>query len=194
MRTVTSILAKQAVRKKLAWFQSEYAFNRMPLMCTFAYVVAKKSGYPEKLSKSLAYAVATYYAIMKNVGLRSYGGIPSKIHLRSEGTLDDELIEKGIKAEYLDFCGGSFAIKDNQVLGITTIRGRQNGYEAWRFDNQIARIEAVKKGTFKKICKKWEEIIAGEDLEQIRNGRLYFKIWKANRDYLRSWEFLDQQN
>jgi hypothetical protein len=187
-----SSVAKKPRRSPNFRSGEEFLVNRMPLMCAFAYVVAKKSGFSENLSKSLGYAVGTYYAIMKNVGLRNYGGIPSKSHLKSEGTLDDELIESGkdiSKLDYLDFCGGTFILEGEKVLGIATIRGKQTSYDTWHFDNQVSKIEAIKKGAFEKVCQKWEEILAEDDLEEIKSGRMYFRVWKEWRDELRKREF-----
>jgi len=179
-------------RAKKEGFKSEFVINRMPLMCSFAYVIAKKCGFSENLAKSLGYAVGTYYAIMKGVGLRTYNGSPSKSHLKNEGTLDDQLIEseKDIsKLNYLNFCGGTFILEGEKVLGIATIRGKQGIYDAWHFDQQKAKIEAIKKGSFEKVCAKWEEILKGYNLDDVKSGRLYFRIWKEWRDEIRKREF-----
>jgi len=158
-------------------------------MCSFAYVVAKKSGYNEDFSKGLGIAVGTYYAIMKNVGLGHYG----KARRDHRPSLDYQLIDSGEikKVKYLNFCGGVFAIRDNKVLGIAMLRGyqNQNAYLPEKFDWQAQKINSIRPDGFVKVCQKWEEILKDYDLEQVRNGRLYFQIWRQHRDKLRKPEF-----
>lgn len=195
-RYKTSSLAQKPVRKpfrakkqqNFKEFGEGFVINRFPIMCVYAYCLARKCGYSEKLSKSLGYAVATYYAVLKNVGLGRYG----KARTERKPTFDDYLIDEGKlkEVEYLNFAGGTFAIKNDEVLGIATIRGKQNGYEPEKFDWQVQKLEAVKKGYFERLCQKWQEIIENEDLEQLKNGRLFFRIWKQWRDEFRKAEFL----
>jgi len=162
-------------RKATSW--NTYLINRYPIMTTYAYAVAKKCGFNENLAKSF-------------VGIGRYG----KARKEGKGTLDDYLIDTGElkKIKYIDFCGGTFAIKGGKVIGIATIRGKQSSTSFYpeKFDWQVRKLEAVKRGYFNLLVKKWEEIIKEYDLEQLKNGRLFFQVWQKHRDELRTADFI----
>ena len=169
--------------------RGEYIVNRFPVMCLYAYLVAKKAGYNEKLSKSLAVAVATNYAILKKVGLGFYG----KTRKEGKKSADWELIDsKSIKKiKSLVFVGCSLLVEDDLVLALAYVRGKQSPFYPDKFDRQVDKIKAVP-GYYDRLVKEIKKAIKDENIEDLKWGRTYFRIWKQNRDYWRSWELLEK--
>jgi len=166
----------------------KYVINRYPIMCALAYRVARRAGYSENLSKSLAVAVATNYAILKNVGF--FGS-------RKEGkTFEEKLIDSPEaleKYDILSFCGCAIVVDPEKELaiGLAYVKGRQTPFYPQKFDQQVAKINRIKPNAFKYLCKQidkeldeWEE-----DFAHAPFGKRYFQFWKSIRDRFREPEF-----
>jgi len=185
-----STFQNKARRSQNYALENEFLINRMPIMTCLAYCIAKRNGDNEDLAKSKAIAVATGYAILKKVGLR-YGSTK-----KIGGTFEDIYFEKigePLKAKnIINFCGISMAIENNQVIGLVNVRGKQNNYGIYQFNNQMQKINVIKSNGFNWLCQKINENLDNEQIKDFSNeifGKHFFNFWKKYRDYWRTKEF-----
>lgn len=183
---------KKAEKGRSTENTGEFLINRYPIMATLAYCIAKRAGYSEKFSKSLAVAVATNYAILKRVGgFHSHKSYKEKQD-RAEWIYFDspESLEK---YDVINFCGCSLIIDPKQelVLALAYVRGKQSPFYPDKFDREKEKIEAIRPNAFKILCdeinSKLDKIT--EDFANAPFGKGYFNFWKKYRDYWRSREF-----
>jgi len=176
----TANYPKIKVKKEIG----EYVINRYPLLACIGYIIAKEK-YPEKTAKSLGIALANQYACWKNTR-----GYFTKSKIEKPNQKRKWQIEK--EAEIINFCGESFVMKDEIILG-AYYRKVWKKAEPREFDIKvIERFNQIKKNGFEFICQKIKEELNKLD-PTIRNGfidspsnRLFFPFWKKVRDKLRS--------
>jgi len=175
---------------------TKYIINRYPIMATLAYRVAKKLGYSDNFSKSLGVAVATNYAILKNVAYGFYG----KKRAKGEKTLDEQVFnsfEALERYETMLFCGCSLIVDRERelVIGLALVRGRQTPFYPEKFEREIWKIKKIRKGAFEYLCKKIDKALEGINVKNIAfapfagRGQGYFRFWTQIRDEFRTPEF-----
>jgi len=179
--------------KKLS-FGGDFVINRYPIMCALAFCVARKCGYSLKLSKSMAVAVATNYAILKNVGGFYYG----KAKREGKKTLDEQIFNSPESLKEFEtkmFCGCELIIKNDLVIGLARVRGKQTPFYPEKFDWQMKKLDAIKKEGSKflmrAINKELEKVNVKEMAEApfASRGQGYFRFWCQIRDKMRQRSF-----
>jgi hypothetical protein len=172
-------------------FRNGFTINRFPIMACLAYCVAKRTGYSENMARSLGIGTATGYAILKNVGIGNYRTS------KPERTLDEQLLDKLPRKEFrkvktLYFCGISFLVKGEEVLGLANVRGKQDSFSPEKFNNQIIRLNSLRKSGFQFLCKEINKTLTNEQTKDFGKeiyGKHFFSFWKKYRDYFRTSEF-----
>jgi hypothetical protein len=170
-----------------------YITNRFPFMATFGYVVARKQGYNEELSKAIGLGIATYYAILSKVGVFYR---PAKTPRKP--TLDDRIMENSNSLEQfnsyqrINFAGAEFILNrdnPNEILGIANIRGKQYPFTADKFDFKITnKFNELKDKGFAFLVAMIQADLE-KDKPELNLGTpfrsKYFEYWKIKRDLWR---------
>jgi hypothetical protein len=185
-----SFYPRRRILRAVTNFQSNYVINRFPIMVAFSYIVARKF-FNDELAKSLAVANATHFAILKRVSL-GFGRTKARFEKKPIG---DEIFfdsqESFKKFEIINFAGGSFIKKrgENIILAIAFIRGKQSPFTIEKFNREVEKLNAIAPNGFNLICAEWEKIIKNENLEDLKNGKRFFQVWRQYRDKLREAQF-----
>lgn len=167
----------------------DYAVNRFPVMAVYGYRAAKRAGFEDGLAKALGAGIATYYAVLKNVGSGGWGYKPGP----REPTLDDALIERegaGIaRYDYIDFGGATFVVDEGRVLGIATLRGEQRGFSPGDYEKQAEKIRRIAPDALHRLVEAIDEKTEQIPGEHFKRGRTFFDLWKQIRDGFRTRRF-----
>jgi len=196
LRKEFPIEGRQPVKSRsVRRFEGEYVINRYPIMIALAFCVARKCGYSLKLSKSMAVAVATNYAILKNIGGGIYYG---KAKRQGKKTLDEQIFDNPESLEEFEtkmFCGCELIVKDDLVIGLARVRGKQKPFSPSKFDWEMRKLDAIRKNGSKflmrAINKELERVNVREmaDAPFASRGQGYFVFWKQIRDKMRQKSF-----